>query len=513
MLINASVYEEGKEIPGALSWQDALDAALPTKGFAWIGMHNPTAEKLDAVAQKMELHDLVVEDIKMGGQMPKLEEYPNYIFIVCKQAKWSKENGLEEGDVSLLVNKKHMVSFRRGVGDGFTTVRSRARLEPQLLNLGSGYVLYAVLDAVVDRYFPIVKNLEAEFERLCYNSGSPGGFARAPPEKHTMGSWNETCALTRMPIMENDPVVKIHTISVAQGCFDSIHELGSVPLTLGLFSRGTYADYGNIALATDPLTTNNEAWCARALQTNDFWRSIRLEEGMARLIPLNEQQLINGMLMLYDLAGETDEEFDDYYAWLQTACKTFTLANKTWADALTQDSVTDSSALKNVLDTHGWNAFQDRWPLMKGWMHAKNVLMATSGHILIHGDAFNTLVRASGLPADTKRWSARWQEWYERDQRLQAIDPDRTWTRGCPPDWAPLTKPFRTSGAPVHAHYWHTVEPEDALQSIGLEDLLQVNAFTKGICHTRVNLQAGYPGGQDKNRTLLTAVVGSVRPR
>ena len=166
MLINASVYEEGKEIPGALSWQDALDAALPTKGFAWIGMHNPTAEELDAVAQKMELHDLVVEDIKMGGQMPKLEEYPNYIFIVCKQAKWSKENGLEEGDVSLLVNKKHMVSFRRGVGDGFTTVRSRARLETQLLNLGSGYVLYAVLDAVVDRYFPIVKNLEAEFERL-----------------------------------------------------------------------------------------------------------------------------------------------------------------------------------------------------------------------------------------------------------------------------------------------------------------------------------------------------------
>lgn len=328
-----------------------------------------------------------------------------------------------------------------------------------------------------------------------------------------MGSWNETCALTRLPIMENDPVVKIHTISVSSDCFDSIHELGHVPLMLGLFSHGTYADYGKVALASDPLTTNNEAWCARALQTNDFWRSIRLDEGYTRLIALNEHQLINGMLMLYDLVGKTGETFDDYSKWLETACAAFTLANKTWADTLTANSVTSMRALQDVLDTHGWNAFQDGWPLVKGWMHAKNVLMATSGHILIHGDAFNTLVRASRLPADTQRWTTRWQEWYERDQRLQSILPDRTWTRGCPLDWAPLTKPFRTSGAPVHTHYWQTVEPEEALQSIGMEDLLQVNAFTKGICHTRVNLQAGYPGGQDENRTLLTAVVGSVRPR
>ena len=329
-----------------------------------------------------------------------------------------------------------------------------------------------------------------------------------------MGSWNETCALTRMPIMENDPVVKIHTVSLAQGCFESIHELGNVPLTLGLFSRGTYADYGRIALANDPLTTSNERWCAHALKTNDFWRAIAIEGGHTRLIALNEQQLINGMLVIFDLVGKVDEEFDDYYEWLQTACEQFTAANKAWADGLAATTAALSMrALQDTLDAHGSAAFKDRWPLIKGWMHAKNVLMATSGHILIHGDAFNTLVRASRLPADTQRWSARWQEWYERDQRLQAISPDRTWTRGCPPDWAPLTKPFRTSGAPVHAHYWHTVEPEDALQSIGLEDLLQVNAFTKGICHTRVNLQAGYPGGQDKNRTLLATVVRSVQPR
>ena len=166
MLINASVYEEGKELPGAHTWPEALAAALETKRFGWVGLQNATPEEIDSVSHHLELHDLVTEDLKTGHQMPKLEEYPNYIFIVCKQAKWSKEGGLEEGDVSLVVNKKNVVTFRRGVGDGFSTVRNRARMEPELLGLGAGYVLYAVLDTVVDRYFPIVKNLEAEFERL-----------------------------------------------------------------------------------------------------------------------------------------------------------------------------------------------------------------------------------------------------------------------------------------------------------------------------------------------------------
>lgn len=166
MLINASVYEEGRELLGPHTWPEALDSAMGANRFGWIGLHNASTEEIDAVSHRLELHDLVVEDIKVGQQMPKLEEYPNYIFIVCKQAKWSKEGGLEEGDVSFVVNKKHVVTFRRGAGEGFTSVRQRARLEPDLLNLGAGYVLYAVLDTVVDRYFPIVKNLEAEFERL-----------------------------------------------------------------------------------------------------------------------------------------------------------------------------------------------------------------------------------------------------------------------------------------------------------------------------------------------------------
>lgn len=121
MLINASVYEQGSELTGSHTWPEALASALEPNRFSWIGLQDATLEEIDSVAHQLELHDLVVEDIKVGHQMPKLEEYPNYIFIVCKQAKWSNEGGLEEGDVSLVVNKKNVVTFRRGGGHPFAS--------------------------------------------------------------------------------------------------------------------------------------------------------------------------------------------------------------------------------------------------------------------------------------------------------------------------------------------------------------------------------------------------------
>ena len=82
MLINASVYEEGKELPGSHTWPEALASAMEAKRFSWIGLQNATPEEIDAVSHNLELHDLVVEDIKVGHQMPKLEEYRS---LKCSQ--------------------------------------------------------------------------------------------------------------------------------------------------------------------------------------------------------------------------------------------------------------------------------------------------------------------------------------------------------------------------------------------------------------------------------------------
>lgn len=164
--MNARVYEQGLEVPGEWTWQQALSRALETeKTFAWLGWQDPEKKLIEEVGHTLGLHDLVMEDAAMGGQMAKLEEYSNYLFIVCPQAK-KLGNSIEYGEVGIIVNPKQIVTFRKGAGDGFTSVRERVKSEPQLLKLGSGFVLYTLLDTMVDRYFPIVKFLEREFQAL-----------------------------------------------------------------------------------------------------------------------------------------------------------------------------------------------------------------------------------------------------------------------------------------------------------------------------------------------------------
>lgn len=186
MLINACVYENGKEVPSGHTWPEVYASAMQPKRFSWLGLRDASNDEIDTIGTDLELHDLVIEDIKSGGQTPKFEDYPNYLFVVCKQAKWSPDGGLEEGDISIVVNPKHLVTFRRGAGEGLAAIRKWACSEPNLLERGAGYALYTILDTVVDRYFPIVKDFEAEFDRLedrVFGEDLPDSSAPAMPRE------------------------------------------------------------------------------------------------------------------------------------------------------------------------------------------------------------------------------------------------------------------------------------------------------------------------------------------
>lgn len=330
-----------------------------------------------------------------------------------------------------------------------------------------------------------------------------------------MGSWNETCALTRLPIMHGDPVVKFHTISIPSICHESIHEMGSVPLMLGLFSRGHYDDYGDITLAQDALTVNNELWCKDALADNNFWRAIPIDGApdTPLLIPLEGQQLYYGLTRAFDLLGMPEEDYGTFSQWLGAACTAYAAANKTWADSLSLNSSQPLSAVHGALHRNGMQAFQERWMIVKSWMHGQGMLTAHAGHILVHGDAFDTMVRSARSSGQEDKWLQDWADWQELDSEIKGLGLNQGWTRLGAMEWVPLSKPYRTNNAPISSHFWHTVEPSEALTKITMEDLVQYNAFKKGLLSTRVNLEVGHPGGQDKNRTLLTTVVQSVQPR
>jgi magnesium transporter len=111
------------------------------------------------------LHELAVEDAQHGHQRPKIEEYGESLFVVLQMIEPS-DSDLNVGEVAIFVGKNYVLSVRSRAKRGFTDVRDRCEREPELLRHGPGYVLYALMDAVVDRYFPILDAVETELENV-----------------------------------------------------------------------------------------------------------------------------------------------------------------------------------------------------------------------------------------------------------------------------------------------------------------------------------------------------------
>jgi magnesium transporter len=114
---------------------------------------------------EFDLHPLAVEDARHGHQRPKIEEYGDLLFVVVNTVEVVGEE-LKIGEVDIFVGRNYVLSVRQHSDQGFLGVRARTEREPELLRNGSGYVLYALMDAVVDRFFPVLDAVETEFESV-----------------------------------------------------------------------------------------------------------------------------------------------------------------------------------------------------------------------------------------------------------------------------------------------------------------------------------------------------------
>jgi len=180
MLINCVVYQNGMriaEIP-----LDEIHAYIGRPDcFVWVALQEPDASTLDQIGEAFGLHPLAVEDAKHGHQRPKIEEYGDSLFVVMHMIEPDGAD-LRVGEVDIFVGPNYVLSVRSKAVKGFQEVRSRCEREPELLRNGSGYVLYALMDAVVDRYFPVLEKLEDDLERIeekIFDNTSPRGNIEA----------------------------------------------------------------------------------------------------------------------------------------------------------------------------------------------------------------------------------------------------------------------------------------------------------------------------------------------
>ena len=164
MLINCAAYQDGTKL-GDIPKED-IHAYLGRPGcFVWVALKDAATDELSEMQSQFGLHELAVEDARHGHQRPKLEEYRDSLYAVVHTVEAAGDE-LNVGELSIFAGPNYVLSVRNRSEQGFTSVRHRTEREPHLLKLGSGFVLYALIDTVVDRYFPVLESLEDELERL-----------------------------------------------------------------------------------------------------------------------------------------------------------------------------------------------------------------------------------------------------------------------------------------------------------------------------------------------------------
>lgn len=164
MLLNCVAYQKGSRI-GTIDVADISDYLKKQDTFVWVALHNPSEEELRTMQEEFDLHELAVEDALHGHQRPKIEEYGDMVFAVLHTVE-PKGSELDYGDISIFVGPNFVLSVRNRSAQNLLGVRQRCESEPHMLEQGSGFVFYAIIDAVVDRYFPVVDQLVYEIESI-----------------------------------------------------------------------------------------------------------------------------------------------------------------------------------------------------------------------------------------------------------------------------------------------------------------------------------------------------------
>ncbi len=137
-----------------------------TDSVTWININGLNyVNEIEKLGKHYELHPLVLEDIVNIAQRPKIDEYENYLFIVLKMLYYDKSQTIVSEQVSFVLGKNYVLSFQEAEGDVFNAVRDRIRqAKGRVRSMQSDYLLYTLIDAIVDHYFSVIEILGDKIE-------------------------------------------------------------------------------------------------------------------------------------------------------------------------------------------------------------------------------------------------------------------------------------------------------------------------------------------------------------
>ncbi len=182
MIVDCAHYLGGaRQSDAPISLEDAARYCLQG-GFVWLGMFQPSSEEMDSVRSAFSLHELAVEDARTFHLRPKIEDFePDVKLVILRTARYddSREE-VDFGEISVFVGPNFVITVRQGVASELHAARARLEQHPELIELGTDSVLWAILDQVVRTYEPVVAELEHDIEQV---EGTVFSGTAAPTER------------------------------------------------------------------------------------------------------------------------------------------------------------------------------------------------------------------------------------------------------------------------------------------------------------------------------------------
>ncbi len=165
-VLRAIAYGPGGMEERALASVEEAEPLLARFPVVWINVDGlGDAAVINQFGEKFGLHPLALEDVVNTHQRPKVEPYDSHLFFVARELMLRAR--LEADQVSIFLGKNYVLSFQEHAGDCFDPVRARVReAAGRFRTRGPDYLAYALLDAVVDSYFPIVEQLGETLEAI-----------------------------------------------------------------------------------------------------------------------------------------------------------------------------------------------------------------------------------------------------------------------------------------------------------------------------------------------------------
>jgi magnesium transporter len=167
MIVDCGVYVNGRRVDVEAPLPRILEQAMALGGFVWVGLHEPSHDEFESVADAFDLHPLAVEDSVHAHQRPKLERYDNSVFFVLKPARYvDTEEVIEVGQLMVFVGEHFVVTVRHGTTASLTDLRSFLEADEERLRWGPTSVLHALADKVVDDYAVVMRGLDVDIDQI-----------------------------------------------------------------------------------------------------------------------------------------------------------------------------------------------------------------------------------------------------------------------------------------------------------------------------------------------------------